>query len=236
MRFQIVLGLAFAGFALPAGSGQTTAAQHAASTVPVASPEAARPKTLSTRVVAYQIDAHLDTVKHTIVATETLRYRNLTGHPQKTFPFHLYLNAFQPQSTFITEERRDDPDYQWKPEHYGAISISHLEVTGMGDLTNQIHFIQPDDHNAADHTVMQIELPSSRSCRRGSGIQDRLQRAIARSPGANWIPARFLHGRPVVSEGWRVVERRVELPPVSQHDGILRGLRDVRCEGDAPSK
>ena len=161
MRFQIVLGLAFAGFALPAGSGQTTAAQHAASTVPVASPEAARPKTLSTRVVAYQIDAHLDTVKHTIVATETLRYRNLTGQPQKTFPFHLYLNAFQPQSTFITEERRDDPDYQWKPEHYGAISISHLEVTGMGDLTNQMHFIQPDDHNAADHTVMQIELPAA---------------------------------------------------------------------------
>ena len=29
----------------------------------------------------------------------------------------------------------------------------------MGDLTNQIQFIQPDDNNAADHTVMQIELP-----------------------------------------------------------------------------
>jgi len=159
MRFQIVLALAFAGVALPAGSGQTTVTRHAASPTPVASPEAAPQKTLSNRVVAYQIDAHLDAAKHTIVATETLRYRNLTGQPQKTFPFHLYLNAFQPQSTFITEERRDDPDYQWKPASFGAINISHLEVTGMGDLTNQFHFIQPDDRNEADHTVMQIELP-----------------------------------------------------------------------------
>ena len=159
MRFQIVLALAFAGFTPPAGSGQTTVSQHAASPALVASPEAAKQKTLSTRVVAYQIDAHLDTAKHTIAAIETLRYRNLTGQPQKTFPFHLYLNAFQPQSTFISEERRDDPEYEWKPEHFGAINISHFEVTGMGDLTNQMRFIQPDDHNAADHTVMQIELP-----------------------------------------------------------------------------
>jgi hypothetical protein len=161
MRFQIVLGFALAVVALPVGSGQTTVTQHAAPPASIASPEAAKQKTLSTRIVAYQIDARLDAAKHTIVATETLRYRNLTGQPQKTFPFHMYLNAFQPQSTFITEERRDDPDYEWKPEHFGAINISHLEAAGMGDLTNQIHFIQPDDQNAADHTVMQIELPSA---------------------------------------------------------------------------
>ena len=111
--------------------------RHAAPPAPITAPEAAKQKTLSTRVVAYQIDAHLDTAKHTIAATETLRYKNLTGQPQKTFPFHLYLNAFQPQSTFMTEERRDNPDLDWKPEHFGAITISHLEVTGMGDLTNR---------------------------------------------------------------------------------------------------
>ena len=179
MRFQIVLGLAFAGFALPAGSGQTPVAQHAASTVPVASPEAARPKTLSTRVVAYQIDAHLDTVKHTIVATETLRYRNLTGHPQKTFPFHLYLNAFQPESTFITEERRDDPDYQWKPEHHGAISISHLELNrnGLPDEPIGLHPAGRPQRSRSHRDANRATR--SRSRRRRCGIQDCLQRAIA---------------------------------------------------------
>jgi hypothetical protein len=185
MRFQIVLALAFAGVALPGGSGQTTVTRHAASPATIASPEVASQKTLSTRVVAYQIDAHLDPAKHTIVATETLRYRNLTGQPQKTFPFHLYLNAFQPQSTFITEERRDDPDYQWKPVSFGAINISHLEVTGMGDLTNQIHFIQPDDRNEADHTVMRIELaravPAGAEAEFKIAFNDQMPEVVART-------------------------------------------------------
>ena len=50
---------------------------------------------LSTRVVAYRIDARLDAAKKTIDASETLTYRNLTGKPLDTFPFHLYLNAFR---------------------------------------------------------------------------------------------------------------------------------------------
>ena len=79
-------------------------------------PPAAAPtseKTLSVRVVAYTIDAKLDATKHTIDATETLTYKNLTGKPQQTFPFHMYLNAFQPQSTFMTEVRRSAPGAEW---------------------------------------------------------------------------------------------------------------------------
>src|SRR5580693_8565264 len=62
---------------------------------------------LSQRVVAYQIDAKYDPPKHTVEATETLTYHNLTGQPQDTFPFHLYLNAFQPKSTWMHEAHRD---------------------------------------------------------------------------------------------------------------------------------
>jgi hypothetical protein len=51
---------------------------------------------LSLRVVSYQIEARLDVAKKAIDATETLTYRNLTGRALDTFPFHLYLNAFQP--------------------------------------------------------------------------------------------------------------------------------------------
>jgi hypothetical protein len=160
MRFRLVLALALASVAFPAGYGQSNATRHAAA-VTVKPPDVAKQQTLSTRVVAYQIDARLDTAKHTIAATETLRYRNLTGQSQKTFPFHLYLNAFQPQSTFMSEHRRDDPDRDWKPEHFGAITITSFEVTGMGDLTNQTQFTHPDDNNAADRTVMQIELPTA---------------------------------------------------------------------------
>src|SRR5689334_16830832 len=44
---------------------------------------------LSQRVVAYHIDAKYDPPQHTVEATETLTYHNLTGQPLDTFPFHL---------------------------------------------------------------------------------------------------------------------------------------------------
>ncbi len=78
---------------------------------------------LSQRVVAYQIDAKYDPPKHTRRGTETLTYHNLTGQPLDTFPFHLYLNAFQPKSTWMHEAHRD-----------GNFRSSHL-TTGSRKIT-----------------------------------------------------------------------------------------------------
>jgi hypothetical protein len=153
-RIVLLVGCLAAAFVSP-----LTNAISSPQSVVAKAPAAAKSQSLSTRVVAYQIDARLDPAKHTLVATETLRYRNLTGQPQQTFPFHMYLNAFQPQSTFMTERDRDNPDSEWKSEHYGAIKVTHLEVTGAGDFTGRMHFIHPDDNNSDDRTVMQIELP-----------------------------------------------------------------------------
>ena len=116
-------------------------------------------KPLSEHVVAYQIDARFDAGKHTLDATEVFSYRNLTGKPQDTFPFHLYLNAFQPTSTFIREVRRDRPEFEWKDKYKASAEVKSLEVVGMGDLTSQIKFVAPDDGNADDRTVFQVKLP-----------------------------------------------------------------------------
>src|SRR6516164_2700424 len=116
----------------------------------------------SPRVVAYHIDARLDVAKRTIDATEALTYRNLTGRSLDTFPFHLYLNAFQPTSTFMREVRLYGtqariPGSEWDPKHYGAIEVKSIEAVGQGDLTKEMRFIQPDDtptfRNSDDHTV-----------------------------------------------------------------------------------
>ncbi len=122
-------------------------------------------KPLSTRVVAYNIDAHLDTDKKSLDATETVTYKNLTGQSLTTIPFHLYLNAFRPESTFTSEthftggsrdsEREDD----YPAEKLGSITISHIDADGYGDLTAAMHFIAPDDGNALDHTVTELRLP-----------------------------------------------------------------------------
>ena len=120
---------------------------------------------LSTRVVAYTIDAHLDTDKKSLDATETITYKNLTGQTLPTIPFHLYLNAFRPESTFTSEThfnggvRDSESDNDYPPEKLGSIVISHIEADGYGDLTPAMHFIAPDDGNAQDHTVTEITLP-----------------------------------------------------------------------------
>jgi hypothetical protein len=119
---------------------------------------------LSTRVVAYTIDAHLDTEKKSLEATETLTYKNLTGQSLTTIPFHLYLNAFRPESTFTSEThfnggiRDAESDNNYPPEKQGSITISHIDADGYGDLTPAMHFIAPDDGNAQDHTVAEITL------------------------------------------------------------------------------
>ncbi len=109
--------------------------------------------------VSYSIDARLDPARHTLEATEVLRYRNLTGQPLDRFPFHLYLNGFQPTSSFMNEERRYNPSLEWEDKYTGSITIDSLTVTGMGDLTSAIQFIHPDDDNALDHTVAEVRLP-----------------------------------------------------------------------------
>lgn len=121
-------------------------------------------KPLSERVVAYTIDARLDTDKKTLDATETLTYRNLTGQPLTAFPFHLYLNAFRPESTFTAETRagggiRGSLGDTYPQEKIGGITVSHVDADGYGDLTGKIRFIAPDDGNLEDHTVAEIALP-----------------------------------------------------------------------------
>jgi Peptidase family M1 domain len=140
----------------------TAVAKKPAAAIEAANTSGAQ-KTISTRIVAYVIDAKLDPKKHTIEATERLTYLNLTGQPQQTFPFHLYLNAFQPKSTFMTETHRsgtrgNDPNAAWDPLHYGAITVSTLDADGV-DLTNMMEFIHPDDDNTDDRTVFQVTLP-----------------------------------------------------------------------------
>jgi len=118
---------------------------------------------LSERVVHYEIDANYDAEKHTLDATEILTYHNLTGQALDTFPFHLYLNGFQPNSTWVREAKREGARgrvfARWDSASYGAEEIKRLEVIDQGDLTSQLQFIHPDDDNQQDRSVVEVRLP-----------------------------------------------------------------------------
>ena len=140
-------------------------ASQAQTAAPAAATNSPNGQPLSTRVVAYTIDARLDTGNKSLDATETLTYKNLTGQPLTAIPFHLYLNAFRPESTFTSEThfnggvRDSESSDDYPPEKLGSIAISHIDADGYGDLTPATHFIAPDDGNLQDHTVAEITLP-----------------------------------------------------------------------------
>jgi len=120
------------------------------------------PTPLSQRVVAYDMDAKYNAKAHSLDASEILTYHNLTGQAQDTFPFHLYLNAFQPTSTWMREGKREGTrgqDFEkWDSKSYGAEEIKSFEVVGQGDFTSQLQFVHPDDDNKDDRTVVQVHL------------------------------------------------------------------------------
>ncbi|MGA6983730.1 MAG: M1 family metallopeptidase, partial [Candidatus Sulfotelmatobacter sp.] len=117
---------------------------------------------MSQRVVHYTIDAHYNAATHTVDANEVLTYHNLTGQALDHFPFHLYQNAFQPNSTFVREAKvagnRDTSYDKWEEKEYGSEVIKSLEVVGQGDLTSQLQYTAPDDGNKDDKTVIDLHL------------------------------------------------------------------------------
>jgi Peptidase family M1 domain len=131
---------------------------------------------MSQRVVHYEIDAKYNAVTHTVDATETLTYHNLTGQALDHFPFHLYQNAFQPNATFVREAKilgsRDTSYDKWEAKEYGSEDIQSIEVVGQGDFTSRLRFIQPDDGNKDDKTV--VDLPLAKPIAPGGYVRFRI--------------------------------------------------------------
>jgi Peptidase family M1 domain len=128
---------------------------------------------MSERIVHYEIDAHYDATKHTVDATEVLTYHNVTGQALDHFPFHLYQNAFQPKATWVREAKlygsRDTTYDKWEDKEYGSEEIKSIEVVGQGNLTSKLQFIQPDDGNKDDKTV--VDLPLLKPIAPGAYVQ-----------------------------------------------------------------
>jgi hypothetical protein len=159
------------GTAVSAPAGRTTS--NSALAIPDTTLAINSDKPMSQRVVHYEIDAKYDAASHTVNASEVLTYHNLTGQALDHFPFHLYQNAFQPNSTFVREAKsagnRGTSYDKWEAKEYGSEDINSIEVVEQGDLTPRLKFIQPDDGNKDDKTV--VDLPLAKPIAAGEYVQ-----------------------------------------------------------------
>ncbi|MFQ6082671.1 MAG: M1 family metallopeptidase [Candidatus Aminicenantia bacterium] len=115
---------------------------------------------LSKQIVYYKIQAKLVPGEKAVVGREELTWLNNSDKFISELQFHLYLNAFKNnRSTFMKESRGFHRRYKLDPEHWGYIEIKSIKILNGSDLTSTIEYIQPDDNNKDDQTVMKVSLP-----------------------------------------------------------------------------
>jgi hypothetical protein len=117
---------------------------------------------LSPRIANYNISATLDVDKKIINGNEILHWKNTSPDIITELQFHLYLNAFKnTNSTFMKEsggQLRGISTEVSQEISWGYIDILSIKYLGGNDLTWKIKFIQPDDDNKDDQTVISISL------------------------------------------------------------------------------
>ena len=123
---------------------------------------------LSPRNANYEIDVSLDPATKRLTGRQTLRWRNTSNDLIPELQFHLYLNGFKnDKSTFMREsggqlrgEYIDKNDkLAWGSIDLLSTRLTHDNGNGSAEnLTNKARFIQPDDSNTDDQTVISIPL------------------------------------------------------------------------------
>ena len=117
---------------------------------------------LSKRIVSYKIDVKLNADKKTLEGKEILKWKNSSPDVINDLQFHLYLNAFKnSNSTFMKEsggQHRSSSIDKEEKSSLGWIDVTSMKRENGTDLTKQVKFIQPDDGNKEDKTVISVQL------------------------------------------------------------------------------
>ncbi len=131
---------------------------------PGANPDAAgdapaKPKSLSKHVTEYHIQVSLDEGSKQLAGTETVTWTNPGTQSVRNVVFHLYPNAFRSeQSTFIRESEGRLRNDKMQDGSWGEMRITGIRHSGEGDLLHRTRYLQPDDGNTHDRTLMEVKL------------------------------------------------------------------------------
>ena len=117
----------------------------------------------ATHIVDYRISVSLDPATHKLTGRETLTWRNPSATDAVSeLQFHLYLNAFKnTKSTFMKESGGQLRGVDMAEDGWGWIDITSIATASGADLKPTLAFIQPDDGNRDDQTVVKASLPEA---------------------------------------------------------------------------
>ena len=115
----------------------------------------------NTNIANYRIQARLDVDKKIVHGKQVLQWTNTSKEMLHEVQFHMYLNAFKNEnSTFMKESggrlRNDRMDK--KKRNWGNIFLQSFTTSKGENLLSSYTFIQTDDANSADQTVLEAKL------------------------------------------------------------------------------
>lgn len=121
----------------------------------------------SPRNASYEIDARLDVASRVVTGRETITWRNVTPYPTAELRLHLFYNAWRnDRSSYLRSARRGPrpPSLsQYGPNDWGACDVESVMLVapaGGSGVALPTAFIQPDDGNPDDRTLMRVDLPA----------------------------------------------------------------------------
>ena len=169
------------------------------------SPAAAQETPYFQQDVAYRIEARLDDAAEVLSGRARMRYVNRSPATLDSLYFHLYLNAFRPNSAWARRELEfGNTRFQdLGPDEWGFQSIKAIAVDGRP--------VTPVYPGAPDSTVVAIPLP--RPLAPGASVTvdidwDARPSSLPRRQGRQGRHYDFAHWFPIVAvydrEGWAV--------------------------------
>ncbi|WP_375104448.1 M1 family metallopeptidase [Paenibacillus sp. RS8] len=143
-------------------------AKSSSGTAPAAAPQQNLPdsapvpaeEALSHRVVEYHIDVQLVPDTETLIASETVTWTHPGVKPVSDLYFHMYPNAFaSPDTTFMKESGGTLRGDTMPENGFGSMTLTDLRTTEGTSLMQRVQFVQPDDGNVNDKTLLKVHLP-----------------------------------------------------------------------------
>ncbi|TDF92174.1 M1 family metallopeptidase [Paenibacillus piri] len=128
--------------------------------LPAKPAEKPAPKPLSNRIVEYHMNVELDAPGKLLTGTSSLTWKNPGKLPVQELYFHLYPNAFNSKKTTFMKESGG----KLREDKSTSDSVGNMDVTSMKteegeELISRMEYVQPDDGNKDDRTLVKVTLP-----------------------------------------------------------------------------
>ncbi|AQT84843.1 peptidase family M1 [Paenibacillus larvae subsp. larvae] len=126
---------------------------------PVVPPAETAHKPLSKRVIEYHMSVDYAVDRKELNGQQVFTWKNPGTQPVRELYMHLYPNAFSSmKTTFMTESGGKLRQDKVKENSFGSMDLLSIRTENGEDLLPRIQYVQPDDGNWEDRTLVKIPL------------------------------------------------------------------------------